>query len=433
MISIPFAIRDTWSDCVKNLSPFMTKVVISPDKGNKDLVNYGDSIIELEITRTLYDKASIGNCASSELNMKCLANRFIFDGRILPNFTPNVGDKVSVYICPESLFGTASEWWCPQGVFYIMQVTTDTYTNVSTILAADVLTVSGDNRFYILADGSVPENAMIGWSGYDYDFEAVSCGLLGVNVTQGTQLLPISISTAQFGYFIDGYSIREVLSIFAGMLGMNYCIKYNGELDKVQFNASKVPVLLGRRAESITFDGSWTDYKFILELAKAKKDSDPNGSPYYRPGDAAAEGVTNGSTQQMQLKTLAWFTFSLGQYHPATELASYYNGSAYTRRQYDAFTCTNIVFDPALELGDQVTVLGRMPDPLLADDVKNPLLWIEPGNDDTRIYVEQPHDYIPYWDTKEQDRPLTGPIGKLVVDYKAPQIAKLLQSPAPQV
>ena len=431
MISIPSTIKDAWDNCVKNLAPFTTKVIIK--RGNKEYVNYGDSIVDLDITRTLYDKAAIGNCASSELNMKCLANNFLYDGITVPDFTPNVGDEISVYICPASMVGNADEWWCPQGVFYIMQVLTDTYTNVSTILAADVLTVSGDKRFSINADGTIPERAMIGWSGYDYNFETVSCGLLGVNLTQGTQLLPIAVSTAQFGYFIDGYSIREVLSVFAGMLGMNYCIKYDGKLDKVQFNASKTPVLLGRRAESITFDGSWTDYRFIFELTKVRKDSDPNASPFFRAGDATAEAVTNGFTQQMQLKTLAWFTFSIGQYYPATELASYYNGSAYTRRQYDAFTCRNMVFDPALELGDQVTVLGRMVSSLLADDVKDPLLWIEPGNDDTRIIVDQPHDYIPYWDTKEQDIPLTGPIGKLIVNYKAPQIAELLQSPAPQV
>lgn len=422
MIEIPAGtIKTKWDVAVNELQPFDVKLEVVSNGTTQTIES--QKIIDLLVTRTLYDKASIGNCASSQMDLSYKPNE-----NVIGYWKPAYGDKVSIFISPKTLNGT---WWCQQGVFYVTDVETDAYTNISKVKAADILTYNGGNTF-----PHIRQNAIVGFgqfygASYDYDFEALSEQVLGVSIQYN--IAPPTCRVGTFGVYVNGYSVRDVLSFFGACDALNYIITYDGRLRPTLFNEKKVPVLLGRRAENISLDGSWSDYLFTLNLAKQVEQVDESqyGS-LVRFDLGTCEAKTNGQTEPIHFTPTVFSTGSTQNNGVAGNIAAIYNAEQVVYRKYNAFACTNIVFDPALELGDQVTVLNKSDSPLLAHDNDDPLLWIEPGNDDTRIAVDQPHAYVPYWEQQQTEDGVTGPIGKLVVDYKTPQIAQLLQSPAPQ-
>ena len=429
MIAIPAAFQEKWDSAVKNLEPFQVRLYIYSAETSTTKIFYKDSIIDMLVTKTLYDKASIGGCASSQIDLSLYPKE---NGVFLSSYSLSVGDKISVFITPQSIYESDNRWWAEHGVFYITDVEVDAYTNISRIKGADALTFFGDRTFLRVAQG-----ALVGFGSYyggspDIDFEQRCAQTLSVSLSHPAPMG--QCREWQWGVYVNGYPVRNVLSMFGIIQALNYTIDNTGALKPIPFNHKTTPVSLGRRAEKIERNGSWTDYLFTLDLSRQIEeiDSSQGAGAYIRTDNASCEAKTNGSSTPIHFSGTAFNVGNAGYNTYADTLASIYNSEQYVYRKYNAFTCTNIVFDPALELGDQVTVLNKSDSPLLAHDNNDPLLWIEPGNDDTKIAIDQPHAYIPYWEQQQTEDGVTGPIGKLVVDYKTPQIAQLLQSPAPQ-
>lgn len=404
MIAIPAEIQPAWNKCVYDLAPFNVLLGVMSDGIPYTILSL--NIIDLSVTRTLYEKASIGNCASSRMDLVYKPN-----ANLIGYWKPVYGDVVSIKIAPKSI----NNWWCPQGTFYVSSVEFDPYTNVYKVSGVDALAFKSDIAYQTI-------------------YPAGSAATRTEIVNRCLSLMGVSLSSSSSGYIhigpndetnAVGYTCKELLSIIAGENGMNWSIDHNGAVKAIGFSLHDTDhMTLGRRAESIVRDGTWDAFSVMLSRVEMRAHNS-EGQPYLKMDMEKDSAQTSGGTSLLPLFGNSLFLLT-GYAQDIINRIATYGGP------YNAFTCTNIVFDPALELGDQVTVLNKSDSPLLAHDNDDPLLWIEPGNDDTKIAIDQPHAYIPYWEQQQTEDGVTGPIGKLVVDYKTPQIAQLLQSPAPQ-
>lgn len=405
MIQVPAERKARWDAAVKELQPFDVKLEVVSN-GTTKIIDSG-RIVDLFVTRTLYDKASIGNCASSQMELSYIPNT-----NLVGYWQPAYGDKVSIFISPKTIAGA---WWCPQGVFYVSSVQLDSYTGVYTVSGVDALAFKSDIVYQTIYPA--------GQVAYRHEI-----------VNRCLSLMGVSLSPTSSGYIHDGphdemnavgYTCKELLSIIAGENGMNWSIGHNGTVKAIGFSLYDTDhMTLGRRAETITHDGTWDAFSVMLSRVEMRAHNS-QGQPYSKSDWEKDSAQTSVGTSLLPLFGSSLFLVTGYAQDIINRIATY--GGPYT-----AFTCANMVFDPALELGDQVTVLNKSDSPLLAHDNNDPLLWIEPGNDDTKIAIDQPHAYVPYWEQQQTEDGVTGPIGKLVVDYKTPQIAQLLQSPAPQ-
>ena len=477
MHSIPAAYQNAWDRAVNDLEPFTFHVMVfrgtdydpaledqnGQYSGTPFYMLLAGDFVSCISTKTLYETMTFGECASSELNAQLLTrlSSISHTGRKWTNptlYTPAIDDQWVVQITPLSLTtggnGATSPFWVTHGVYYVSDLQTDTTTGITSIKAVDVLSKYGQEVISTnTQEGPLYTGDPSNMGYLDLALAKIGVSLPGMNGNEydsGSQYReknsghPRELHSAAavwFGYWASGYTAREFVGLVASTYRSNAIVSDNNVLKILFFNYPALsPIRIGYRAEAIAVDGIYEKYHLVVETPPCHTNIFTNplpsqnynttrsevytthidtGTAYgqwstHRSEPAAAKGVGGADVHALSFK----------------EYSSHYARSMHENGQdgkYYAFTATNIVADPALELGDTVSLLNKGDGSgCLADEFLATLIF----PDGTRIKLDLPHDDQTWWEKQTEETQVVGIISKLIIDYRMPQIAQTLQSAA---
>lgn len=404
MQTAPAGYETEWEEAVRDLKPFATLVYVSKGEGARsDTYDLAD-FIALSCVKSLYANLGFGNAASSQL-----------DGQSHV-YKAEIGDRLRVSLRPASSSAGAQVWY---GHFIVNSTDLDPYTGICSFTAVDALTYY-ESVYY---ENTADEDEQLTFK------EIVETCASKISVPVDYNYLPRASNSFTWGYYLEGFTCREILQRIACTCGMNVTINNTGKLAFRESAGSLdiTPFLLnvGRRAERITHNGTWGGVRYdvkahVLQFTPSKQPILPSpasfsgelGNPVYAMFSGEwvdAVGVNSGFVGADIYKATSFLPFNLGT-----------KGAAYS-----AFAAENVVITPLVELGDPVIALGKASTSLITDEFMQPLLY----DDGTRLNAENPREYTPYWDAQVSTQEIYGIVGKITVDFRTPQIATIESLP----
>lgn len=269
-----------------------------------------DSILDkgVRVTHAIYDQWSIGSAQAARLQVTLLADADDFTGGILPiTFAVRYSD------------GSTSTDWIPQGTFYLDEVE-DKYDGTVQVTAYDALLLAEEDFF--------PSGEVVGtWPQNAADVVSGIAGRLGVSYDISG--FPAGIAQVPTPYSV---SMREVLQDVAASAGGNFIV-------------SKQGVLLFRGLESL-------QNRTAVEEVPASRLSIKSG--LLTAGGVSLKDST-GAVHTYQADTTGYTIKGTCSY--ATDAIA---ETAYRASTYRGYSASGAILSPLLELGDCVSVDGKL-------------------------------------------------------------------------
>jgi len=269
-----------------------------------------DAILEkgVRVTHAIYDQWCIGNAQAARLQVTLLADADDFAGGILPlTFAVRYSD------------GSSSTDWIPQGTYYLDEVE-DKYDGTVMVTAYDALLLAEEDFF--------PSGQVVGtWPQAAADVVSGIASRLGVSYDISG--FPAGIAQVPTPYSM---SMREVLQDIAASAGGNFVM-------------SKTGGLLFRGLESLqnrtaveTVPASRLSIKSGLLSAGGVSLKDSTGASHTYPTTPSGYIIKG---------TCSYATDSIAE-------------TAYRASTYRGYSVSGAIISPLLELGDCVSVDGKL-------------------------------------------------------------------------
>ena len=280
-------------------------------------------LISGTITRTAYEKLTVGNVLAAQLDLE------------LNNVTVDTGNPLRVQF--RATNGTTNSAWYTKGYFFIDTVETSPYSQETLVTAYDAMMKAS---VVYIKEGE--------WVSGTTDEDIVTQIATDIGVSMSAALSsalsanPLPFDNAP-NIGPNGTTEMEMLSVIGVMRGWNFFINYNGELDyECPFAARANTAAVGDAV--VLFDASPAE-----TVSKVKVWL--NSTTYFRKPDLEHDGVTDEDFEALAGLCLVADCKFMGSQDVADRLYVLTNG--YVNYPYDAQTA---YVDPKYEIGDGITI-----------------------------------------------------------------------------
>ena len=281
------------------------------------------NLISGTITRTAYEKLTVGNVLSAQLDLE------------LNNVAVDTGNPLRAQF--RATNGTTNSAWYTKGYFFVDTVETSPYSQETLITAYDAMMKAS---VVYIKEGE--------WAAGTTDEDIVTQIALDISVDMSLALSnalsanPLPFDNAP-NIGPNGTTEMEMLSIIGVMRGWNFFINYNGELDyECPFAARANTAQVGDAVVSFDASPAETVSKVKVWL---------NGTTYFRKPDYENDGVTDEAFEALAGLCLVADCRFMASQDVADRLYNLTNG--YVNYPYDAQTA---YVDPKYEIGDGITI-----------------------------------------------------------------------------
>lgn len=477
MHSIPTAYQDAWDRAVNDLEPFTFHVMVfrgtdydpaledqnGQYSGTPFYMLLAGDFVSCISTKTLYETMTFGECASSELNAQLLTrlSSISYTGRKWTNptlYTPAIDDQWVVQITPLSLTiggnGATSPFWVTHGVYYVSDLQTDTTTGITGVKAVDTMSMYGEEKIYWPnGPGAITQAPVTNF--LTLALQSLGIAWVSTNTREDgrennnghPREMDNTATNAWYPYFVDAFTARELVSVIASRYWSNATVTDKNVLKILFFNyPATAPIRIGYKAERISIDGIYEKFHVSVDEPSSRSNAwepptlptqiqqNPHSDHWtsYLARDLPTTEAYKGSwanhrSEPSAVGGVGWAELKAESFYQYASGYCYSLNDNNQNGKYYAFTATNIVADPALELGDTVSLLNKGDGSgCLADEFLTTLIF----PDGIRIKLDLPHDDQTWWEKQTEETQVVGIISKLIIDYRMPQIAQTLQSAA---
>ena len=288
-------------------------------------VDYGeDVLISVETTGSLFkdDLPVIGSAVSGEIDIRML----------MPSATIPRMATIKPYIRLSNIAGTVKSGWLQKGEYFI-----DTRSVTHNDDGIDILKIHGYDAM-LKAEATYPDDNQTYPKSDTYVLNLIAT-TMGIQIDSRTTALMTEAYQIVHPAFA---SMRQVLKNIAGMYAGNFIISPEGKLLLVQLGSigdgTGTPNhAIGKSAQQMTVAPAFAGFSKVI-IRTGEYDSSGNEIVY-------ESGNTTGRTLECEID---W-----GSQTVADNILSIISGWSY--QPYDA---TNVVINPALELGDSISING---------------------------------------------------------------------------
>lgn len=294
-------------------------------KVNINGVDYGeDVLISVETTGSLFkdDLPVIGSCVSGEIDIRML----------MPSATIPRMATIKPYIRLSNIAGTVKSGWLQKGEYFI-----DTRSVTNNDDGINILKIHGYDAM-LKAEATYPDDNQTYPKSDTYVVNLIAT-TMGIQIdSRTTALMDESYQIVHPAFA----SMRQVLMNIAGMYAGNFIISPEGKLLLVQLGSvgdgSGTPDhQIGKNASQMTVAPAFDGFSKVI-IRTGEYDSDGNEIVY-------ESGNTTGRTLECEID---W-----GSQTVADNILSVISGWSY--QPYEA---SGVVINPALELGDSISING---------------------------------------------------------------------------
>ena len=288
-------------------------------------VDYGeDVLISVETTGSLFkdDLPVIGSCVSGEIDIRML----------MPSATIPRMATIKPYIRLSNIAGTVKSGWLQKGEYFI-----DTRSVTNNDDGINILKIHGYDAM-LKAEATYPDDNQTYPKSDTYVVNLIAT-TMGIQIdSRTTALMDESYQIVHPAFA----SMRQVLMNIAGMYAGNFIISPEGKLLLVQLGSvgdgSGTPDhQIGKNASQMTVAPAFDGFSKVI-IRTGEYDSDGNEIVY-------ESGNTTGRTLECEID---W-----GSQTVADNILSVISGWSY--QPYEA---SGVVINPALELGDSISING---------------------------------------------------------------------------
>ena len=288
-------------------------------------VDYGeDVLISVETTGSLFkdDLPVIGSAVSGEIDIRML----------MPSATIPRMATIKPYIRLSNIAGTVKSGWLQKGEYFI-----DTRSVTNNDDGIDILKIHGYDAM-LKAEATYPDDNETYPKSDTYVVNLIAT-TMGIQIDSRTTALMTEAYQIVHPAFT---SMRQVLKNIAGMYAGNFIISPEGKLLLVQLGSvgdgtGTPDHQIGKSAQQMTVAPAFAGFSKVI-IRTGEYDSSGNEIVY-------ESGNTTGRTLECEID---W-----GSQTVADNILSIISGWSY--QPYDA---TNVVINPALELGDSISING---------------------------------------------------------------------------
>lgn len=288
-------------------------------------VDYGeDVLISVETTGSLFkdDLPVIGSAVSGEIDIRML----------MPSATIPRMATIKPYIRLSNIAGTVKSGWLQKGEYFI-----DTRSVTNNDDGIDILKIHGYDAM-LKAEATYPDDNETYPKSDTYVVNLIAT-TMGIQIDSRTTALMTEAYQIVHPAFT---SMRQVLKNIAGMYAGNFIISPEGKLLLVQLGSvgdgtGTPDHQIGKSAQQMTVAPAFAGFSKVI-IRTGEYDSSGNEIVY-------ESGNTTGRTLECEVD---W-----GSQTVADNILSIISGWSY--QPYDA---TNVVINPALELGDSISING---------------------------------------------------------------------------
>ena len=310
---------------ITNYSTLIAGSYTVETKVNINGVDYGESVlISVETSGALFKEniPTIGCCVSGEIDIKMLK----------PSVTIPRMATIKPYIRLSNVAGTVKSGWLQKGEYFI-----DTRSVTNNDDGIDVLTIHGYDAM-LKAEATYPDDNETYPKSDTYVVNLIAT-TMGIQVDSRTTAIMNNSYQIVHPAFA---SMREVLKNIACMYAGNFCISPEGKLLLVQLgsvgNGSGTPNhQIGQNAAMLETAPAFAAFSKVI-IRTGEFDSSGNEIVY-------ESGNTTGRTLECEN--------SWGSQTIAGDILSVISGWSY--QPYEA---TSVVINPAMELGDSISING---------------------------------------------------------------------------
>ena len=310
---------------ITNYSTLIAGSYIVETKVNINGVDYGESVlISVETSGALFkdDIPTIGCCVSGEIDIKMLK----------PSATIPRMATIKPYIRLSNVAGTVKSGWLQKGEYFI-----DTRSVTNNDDGIDVLTIHGYDAM-LKAEATYPDDNETYPKSDTYVVNLIAT-TMGIQVDSRTTAIMNNSYQIVHPAFA---SMREVLKNIACMYAGNFCISPEGKLLLVQLgsvgNGSGTPNhQIGQNAAMLETAPAFAAFSKVI-IRTGEFDSSGNEIVY-------ESGNTTGRTLECEN--------SWGSQVIAGDILSVISGWS-----YQPYKATSVVINPAMELGDSISING---------------------------------------------------------------------------
>ena len=294
-------------------------------KVNINGVDYGENVlISVETTGSLFkdDLPVIGSAVSGEIDIRML----------MPSATIPRMATIKPYIRLSNIAGTVKSGWLQKGEYFI-----DTRSVTNNDDGIDILKIHGYDAM-LKAEATYPDDNETYPKSDTYVVNLIAT-TMGIQIDSRTTALMTEAYQIVHPAFT---SMRQVLKNIAGMYAGNFIISPEGKLLLVQLGSvgdgtGTPDHQIGKSAQQMTVAPAFAGFSKVI-IRTGEYDSSGNEIVY-------ESGNTTGRTLECEID---W-----GSQTVADNIMSIISGWSY--QPYDA---TNVVINPALELGDSISING---------------------------------------------------------------------------
>ena len=288
-------------------------------------VDYGENVlISVETTGSLFkdDLPVIGSCVSGEIDIKMLK-----PSASIPRMA-----TIKPYIRLSNIAGTTKSGWLQKGEYFI-----DTRSVTQNDDGIDILTIHGYDAM-LKAEATYPDDNQTYPKSDSYVVGLIAT-TMGIQIdSRTTAIMDESYQIVHPAFA----SMRQVLKNIACMYAGNFCISPEGKLLLVQLGSvgdgtGTPDHQIGKKAAMLETAPAFDGFSKVI-IKTGEYDSSGNEIVY-------ESGNTTGRTLECEND---W-----GSQTIADNILSIISGWAY--QPYDA---TDVVINPALELGDSISING---------------------------------------------------------------------------
>ena len=288
-------------------------------------VDYGENVlISVETTGSLFkdDLPVIGSCVSGEIDIKMLK-----PSASIPRMA-----TIKPYIRLSNIAGTTKSGWLQKGEYFI-----DTRSVTKNDDGIDILTIHGYDAM-LKAEATYPDDNQTYPKSDSYVVNLIAT-TMGIQIdSRTTALMDESYQIVHPAFA----SMRQVLKNIACMYAGNFCISPEGKLLLVQLGSvgdgtGTPDHQIGKNAAMLETAPAFDGFSKVI-IKTGEYDSSGNEIVY-------ESGSTSGRTLECEND---W-----GSQTVADNILSIISGWSY--QPYDA---TDVVINPALELGDSISING---------------------------------------------------------------------------
>ena len=288
-------------------------------------VDYGeDVLISVETTGSLFkdDLPVIGSAVSGEIDIRML----------MPSATIPRMATIKPYIRLSNIAGTVKSGWLQKGEYFI-----DTRSVTNNDDGIDILKIHGYDAM-LKAEATYPDDNETYPKSDTYVVNLIAT-TMGIQIDSRTTALMTEAYQIVHPAFT---SMRQVLKNIAGMYAGNFIISPEGKLLLVQLGSvgdgtGTPDHQIGKSAQQMTVAPAFAGFSKVI-IRTGEYDSSGNEIVY-------ESGNTTGRTLECEID---W-----GSQTVADNILSIISGWSY--QPYDA---TSVVINPALELGDSISING---------------------------------------------------------------------------